>query len=43
MANNAKIKKWFLSKVKNQGVPKKSWSKDDIEVMTINPFIETPE
>lgn len=43
MANNAKIKKWLLSKGQNQANLRKSWSKDYTEIVTLKSFIETPD
>lgn len=43
MANNAKIKKWLLSKGQNQAKLRKSWSKDYTEIVTLKSFIETPD
>lgn len=34
MANNAKIKKWFLGKDQIQGMVKKRWSTDETEAVT---------
>lgn len=34
MANDAKIKKWFLSKDQIQGTVKKTWSTDKTEGVT---------
>lgn len=39
MANNVKIKKGLLSGGQIQKTLRISWSKDDIEVVTINPLL----
>ena len=38
MANNAKIKKWLLSKGQTQETLRKLQSKDDTEIVTIKSF-----